>query len=188
MQTFIFACGLLFAFAQKSVAQSAPQAVDLGIENVVQLQDKWCWAAASEQIIWWLTGNDVPQCELVATAFNSAAQTGICCNYPYTCNLPGQISQIQSLILAYGGHYSTSGRPGTPMEVYQTLTRGRAIIMQLNTSPTIGHIVVIRGMEWQYGPYGFQPVFFINDPMQRYTTPVYFSQLARIWGSAIVVY
>ena len=60
--------------------------------------------------------------------------------------------------------------------------------MAVQTTPYVGHVVVIRGMEWTLTPYGFEPVLYINDPMEYFTRPIPFRQIARFWRAAIVIY
>ena len=61
--------------------QATAQPVDLGIPNVPQETDVWCWAAVAEQIIRWRNlGGGYSQCELVSIADGF---TG-----PYCCNPP----------------------------------------------------------------------------------------------------
>lgn len=174
-----------FSSVNSHTIQQVPQPIDLGIQNITQLTNSWCWAATAQQIIYWLTGSAPPQCQLVANAYN--ANPNVCCANPNVCNAPGYMQQIQSLIYAYGGHLSSISPPANPMAVYYTLAQGKAIILFLKTSPYVGHFVVLRGMAWVPTQFGYQPLFYINDPMSYYSQPVAFNQLASIWGAAIVV-
>ncbi|CAG0988570.1 hypothetical protein FLAV_02174 [Flavobacteriales bacterium] len=183
LTTVILTCFMNFSFGQ--VGQ-LPQPVDLGIQNITQQTSSWCWAATAQQVIYWLKGNAPPQCQLVANAFNANVQ--YCCTYPQACNSPGYMQQIQGLILAYGGHYSSISPPANEMAVYQTLSQGKAIVLFLQTTPYVGHFVVLRGMAWVPTQFGYQSVLYINDPMSYFTQPVSFNQLLTIWRAAIVVY
>jgi hypothetical protein len=176
----------LLNISQGQFQSSIPRPIDLGIQNITQQTDSWCWAATAQQVIYWLRGNTPPQCQLVANAFNANVQ--YCCNYPQACNSPGYMQQIQSLILAYGGHYSTISPPANEMAVYQTLSQGKAIVLFLQTTPYVGHFVVVRGMEWVPTQFGYQALLYINDPMSYYTQPIPFNKLLSIWRAAIVVY
>ena len=161
--------------------------IDLGIQNITQQTPVWCWAAVAQQIIASLRGpqNTPSQCALVGVAFNVAPQ--VCCSQPQACFTTGHLQQIQGLILQFGGRFSTLSPPAGPMEVYQTLRSGRAIVMAVMSSPYSGHVVVIRGMAWLPSPVGPQPVLYINDPMSFFTQPVPFDRLVRYWSAAIVV-
>ncbi|WP_345117429.1 papain-like cysteine protease family protein [Hymenobacter algoricola] len=173
-------------FCLSSIGATKAQDPILNIENRVQIDPMWCWAAASEQIIYWLTGNDISQCQLVATAKH--ANPMICCTTVGACSVPGSLTDIQNLVLAYGGHYSSIAPPASPSVLYNTLLNNKAVVIYLQTSPTIGHFVVLRGMAWQNTPDGMMPIFYLNDPMSIYVRPVDFNQLYSIWRAAIVVY
>ena len=69
-----------------------PRPVDLGIRNILQETQVWCWAAVAQQISLHLRGpNDTPpQCALVAIAYNAGPE--YCCNAPQACLLVGQHS------------------------------------------------------------------------------------------------
>ncbi len=157
------------------------QAVDLGIGNILQEKQAWCWAAAAQQIIVWLNGQSPYQCQLVSASLGQPS--GLCCT-PGACDVPGNLNQIRSLIQHFGGAASAIAPPANPTIIFNALQQGKAIILFLQTTPYIGHFVVLRGMAWING----QPVFYINDPMSYFTQPVYFSQLVNIWAAAIVVY
>ena len=73
------------------------------------------------------------------------------------------------------------------MTLYRTLHQGRAIIMAVQRTPYDGHVVVIRGMGWTRTLYGFEPVLYVNDPMNYFTRPIPFRRIARFWRAAIVV-
>lgn len=169
------------------VHAQVPPPIDLGIQNIPQDTQVWCWAAVAQQIILRLRGssNTPPQCGLVATASNVPPQA--CCQVPTPCMRTGGLQEIQALILHFGGHYSSIVPPANPMAVYQTLASGRAIIMAVQSSPFSGHVVVIRGMAWVPTPNGVQPVLYINDPMAYFTQPVPFANILPHWMAAIVI-
>lgn len=164
-----------------------PPPVDLGIQNILQETDVWCWAAVAQQIIVAVRGpgGTPPQCALVAMASN--LHPAVCCQNYAACRRTGQLHEIQNLILAFGGRYSSLAQPADPMTLYQTLAMRRAVIMAVQSSPYSGHVVVIRGMAWVPTPMGVQPVLYINDPMSYFTQPVPFASIAQYWQSAIVV-
>lgn len=174
------AAGMFFQ-STPSMAQCAP--IDLGIINIPQQTQVWCWAAVSEQIITWIAGSSPPQCALVAIANN--APPGYCCSGNPQCLVTGHLQQISFLIAQFGGVYSTFAAPAGPSSVYNTLASGRAIIMAVQTSPFVGHVVVLRGMSCA----GSHPILHINDPIgwPFFSQPVHFGQIAPYWQSAIVV-
>lgn len=181
---------LMFSLLSNSLFVNAqvPPPIDLGIQNIPQQTEVWCWAAVAQQIIYHVNGsaNTPSQCQLVAAAFNAAPQ--YCCQAPTPCMTAGSLQQIQALIAYFGGHWSSLSLPANPMTVYQTLTSGKAIIMAVQSSPYSGHVVVIRGMAWIPTLMGTQPVLYINDPMAYFTQPIPFVNIAQYWGAAIVVY
>ena len=176
----------LFHFSYGQILQNIPQPIDLGIRNIPQQTSSWCWAATAQQIIFWLRGYAPAQCELVAHAFG--ANPLVCCTNPQAYNAPGNLAQIQELILAYGGHYSSIAPPANAMALYQTLAQGKAIVLFLQTTPYIGHFVVLRGLAWVPTLFGYQAVLYINDPMSYFTQPISFYRLQGLWRAAIVVY
>ncbi len=178
---FIAASGAAALAGGRAEAQCAP--IDLGIPNIAQETQVWCWAAVAQQIIYWLRGEAPPQCALVAMANN--APPGYCCGGNPQCVVTGSLQQIQYLIAQFGGAYSQIAPPAGPQAVYETLSWGRPIIMAVQLSPYAGHVVVIRGM----GCYGAEPVLNVNDPMRwnHFGEPVAFRQLVPYWSAAIVV-
>lgn len=163
-----------------------PELIDLSIHNISQETRMWCWAATAQQIIYWINGYAPSQCQLVAYANQASEQ--YCCTYPHLCEVPGSMQQIQNLILAYGGRYSSIEPPANEMIIYQTLAKGRPIVLFLQTHPTLGHFIVLRGMSWIPTYNGYQAVLYVNDPMSYFTQPVPFYDLLGIWKAAIVVY
>lgn len=178
---------LVLGFAEVQ-AQPVPPPVDIPIINIPQETPVWCWVAVAQQIIMATRGpnNTPPQCLLVAVA--NGKQPGFCCGgYNPACVTTGSIPQIQNLITYFGGRYSTYAPPTDPMTLYRTLGAGRAVIVQLRTGHYSAHVVVIRGMSFVPSPGGVQPILHVNDPMDFFTQPVPFAQIAPIWMSAIVV-
>jgi hypothetical protein len=174
----------IMIYSNIALAQYYP--VNLNIENLPQENTAWCWAATAQQVIKWINGTSPDQCELVASAYRR--DVGKCCESPETCDLAGNLQQIQFLIRKYGGHHSSIAPPADALILYNTLTSGKAIILFLQTTPYIGHYVVLTGMEFIQTPYGPNAVMYINDPMAYYTQPVPFNNLLMLWRAAIVVY
>lgn len=179
-------CATAVAFSTPATAQS----VDLPIPNIPQETDVWCWAAVAQQIIFATVGrqNTPPQCALVAMGYG--ADPAFCCNGGgyfngnQQCRRTGSFQQIQGLIAQFGGRYSSIAPPADPYVLFDTLEAGRAIILQIRTSPYSNHVVVLRGMSWINGT----PVLHINDPLAYFTQRVAFQQLLPYWSAAVVVY
>ena len=185
--TFCFPSVLIFVLFTSPVHAQTPPPIDLGIQNIPQETQVWCWAAVAQQIIFALRGptGTPPQCGLVAIASNVPLQ--VCCQIPTPCMRTGHLQEVQNLILHFGGRFSTISPPTDPMTVYQTLASGRAIIIAVQSSPFSGHVVVIRGMAWVPTSMGVQPVLYVNDPMGFFTQPVPFISILPYWRAAIVV-
>lgn len=172
-----------------NIKSANAQQVMLPIQNLPQETQVWCWAAVAQQIVYSLKGpgGTPPQCGMVAMA--NGAHPSVCCNGAggYNgnpqCMKTGSLQQIQWLIGQFGGQYSTIAPPAHPNVLFQTLQSGRAIIMQVKTSPFMGHVIVLRGMSMSPGG----AVLHINDPMSYFTQPVPFQNLMPYWASAIVV-
>jgi hypothetical protein len=177
---------LFFVFITNIGFGQTTNLVDLGIVNITQDTQIWCWAAVSQQIIYWKKGVSPKQCELVAIANN--ANPNICCYNYQQCMVAGGLNQIQNLLAYFGSSYSSLAPPTTPDVLYNTLKGGKAIILQLQLTPYMGHVVVLRGMDWVQTQNGLQPVLLINDPMNHFTQPILFENIIRYWKTAIVVY
>lgn len=178
-----FSCSAFSPWARAQI----PPPVDLGIQNLTQDTQVWCWAAVAQQIIFRLRGPaDTPaQCALVAMA--SGVPPFHCCSAYVNCFRTGHLHEIQNLIFHFGGATSSIAPPTDPFTLYGALASGRAVIMAVQSSPFSGHVVVIRGMAWVQTPFGVQPVLYINDPMSYFTEPVLFTNILQYWGAAIVV-
>ena len=165
------------------------QTVMLPIENTPQETVVWCWAAVAQQIVHSLNlpVGTPPQCHMVATALN--APPNFCCNQfnrfngNPTCRTTGSLKQIQWLIGYFGGQSSVLAPPAHPNVLFETLRQGRAIILHIRSSLNTTHVVVLRGMSFDWG----EPLLYINDPIYYFTQPIPFSQLMGIWVDAIVV-
>lgn len=188
MKRINFVCVMVVILFATHARAQVPPTIDLGIQNISQETQVWCWAAVAQQVILSLNGPGAtpPQCALVGTAFNLPPQ--YCCQAPTPCMTTGNLQQIQGLIAFFGGHWSSIAPPAHPMTIYNTLASGRAIIMAVQSSPFSGHVVIIRGMAWVPTQMGLQPVLYINDPMAFFTQPVPYQNIASYWQAAIVVY
>lgn len=189
MKTIAISCALSVAVAVSIHAQGGPPPIDLGIQNIRQETQFWCWAAVAQQLIAALQGpqNTPPQCALVAQAYGAAP--GVCCQGMGNpaCVRTGSMQQIQALLYAFGGRPSQLAPPADPMTIYQTLVSRRAIILHVRSGQSSSHVVVVRGMTFLQTPYGVQAMLLINDPMSFYTQPVPFANIVPIWIEALVV-
>ena len=175
--------GALASLAVPTAANAQCAPINLGILNIPQQTQAWCWAAVAEQIIRWKTGSSPPQCALVSMA--NDAEPGYCCIGRPECVVTGSLQQIQWLIARFGGSFTSIQPPAGPHIVYNTLNTGRPIIMAVQSSPFSGHVVVISGMSC----FESQPLLHVNDLIgwPFLTQPVPFQQILPFWSAAIVV-
>jgi hypothetical protein len=174
-------------FARPAAAQGhVPPPVDLGIPNVSQETQVWCWAAVAEQVIRRQRGHSPPQCALVAMVHGRFPS--FCCPHYERCAVAGSLAQIQQLIRNFGHRYSALQGPGDPMNLYRHLQAGRPIILAIRNSMFSGHVVVLTGMTWVATERGLEAVLHINDPIHSFAPRMYFRDLVPRWAAAIVVY
>jgi hypothetical protein len=179
---------VVMLLAIRPMGAQVPAPVDLGILNLPQETQVWCWAAVAQQIIHARVGpgRTPAQCALVALA--NGAAPGFCCSgYNPMCVRTGSLPQIAALIREFGGRASTYAPPTDPMTLYRTLAAGRPVILHVRSSFTTSHVVVLRGMTFVQTPFGVEAVLHINDPLAYFTQPVPFSRLAPLWVEALVV-
>ena len=124
-----------------------PRPVQLGIANLPQETEVWCWAAVAQQIIAHHRGMAYapPQGALVAVA--NAAHPEVCCGMANpACVRTGSLPQIAGLIQAFGGRNSRYVLPADPSTLHQTLSMGPPVIMHVATGLMTSHVVVVTGM------------------------------------------
>ncbi len=166
--------------------QSLPPPVDLGIRNIMQETEVWCWAAVAQQVIIKRKGRSPPQCALVAMVHGR--YPSYCCPHYERCAVTGTLRQIQTLIRNFGQRTSTLSPPTDAMSLYRTLRAGNPIILAIRNSPYSGHVVVLSGMSWANGPGGPEAILHVNDPLRVIPDRLTFRALVPRWQAAIVVY
>lgn len=179
---------IVLAFAAPAAAQmrALPPSVDLGIRNITQETDVWCWAAVAQQVIVKRRGKSPPQCALVAMVHGRFPS--FCCPHYERCAVAGSLRQIQTLIRNFGHRTTTLSPPTDAMSLYRTLRRGRPIILAIRNSQFTGHVVVLTGMTWVSGARGPEAVLHVNDPLRVIPNRLSFRALVPRWHAAIVVY
>ncbi|WP_062960895.1 papain-like cysteine protease family protein [Thalassospira xiamenensis] len=196
MKRFLVAM-LLFLGINQANAQQLPPPIDLGIVNIPQQTQVWCWVAVVEQITHWKSQthpNTSPhQCQLVSVANGMSQPT--CCNSALVMSNPmladqcirtGHDPEIMQLLSMVSNNVAGYGMPAHPMVLYNTLASGRPIILKLQNTPFSGHVVVLRGMAWVQTPMGPTAVLYINDPLSYFTQPVPFQNIAHMWSGAFI--
>jgi hypothetical protein len=174
----------LLALAGAPAAAQLPP-VDLGIRNIMQDTDVWCWAAVAQQVIVKRKGRSPPQCALVAMVHGR--YPSYCCPHYERCAVAGSLRQIQILIRNFGQRTTTLSPPTDAMSLYRTLRAGHPIILAIRNSYT-GHVVVLTGMTWTSGAAGPEAVLHVNDPLRVIPDRLTFRALVPRWQAAIVVY
>lgn len=181
---------LLFVLVATAPAAARAQIlppVDLGIRNIPQETDVWCWAAVAQQVIVKRKGTSPPQCALVAMVHGR--YPSFCCPHYERCAVAGSLGQIQKLIRNFGQRSSALGPPTDAMSLYRNLRAGRPIILAIRNSPYSGHVVVLTGMSWVNGANGRpEAVLHVNDPLQVIPARLTWRALLPRWQAAIVVY
>jgi hypothetical protein len=160
----LFLLVLALAPAAPAAAQRLlPPPVDLGIRNIMQETDVWCWAAVAQQVITSRKGTSPPQCALVAMVHGR--YPSYCCPHYERCAVPGSLHQIQTLIRNFGQRTSALAAPSSATSLYRTLKAGHPIILAIRGSRT-GHAIVLTGMSWTNGRRGPEAVLHVNDPLR----------------------
>jgi hypothetical protein len=184
---------LLFLIVVLGVAAPAaaqmrwlPPPVDLGIRNITQETDVWCWAAVAQQVIVKRRGKSPPQCALVAMVHGR--YPSYCCPHYERCAVAGSLRQIQTLIRNFGQRTSSLSPPTDAMSLYRTLRQGHPIILAIRNSRVSGHVVVLTGMTWTEGAGRREAVLHVNDPLRVLPNRMTFRALVPRWQAAIVVY
>ena len=160
--------------------------VDLGIANIRQETDVWCWAAVAQQVIVKRKGRSPPQCALVAMVHGR--YPSFCCPHYDRCSVPGSLKQIQTLIRNFGQRSTALSPPTDAMSLYRNLRAGHPIILAVRNSPYSGHVIVLTGMTWIQGARGPEAVLHVNDPLQVIPARLPWRDLLPRWSAAIVVY
>ncbi len=180
---------LLIGFAVAPAAaqvRALPPPVDLGIRNIMQDTDVWCWAAVAQQVIVKRRGKSPPQCALVAMVHGR--YPSFCCPHYERCAVAGSLRQIQTLIRNFGHRTTSLSAPTDAMSLYRLLRQGHPIILAIRNSQVSGHVVVLTGMTWTDGANGPEAVLHVNDPLRVLPARLAFRALAPRWQAAIVVY
>lgn len=167
-------------------ARALPPPVDLGIRNIMQDTDVWCWAAVAQQVIVKRKGRSPPQCALVAMVHGR--YPSFCCPHYERCAVAGSLRQIQTLIRNFGQRTTALSPPTDAMSLYRTLRAGHPIILAIRNSQYSGHVVVLTGMTWTAGANGPEAHLHVNDPLRVIPGRLPFDALVPRWQAAIVVY
>jgi len=136
-----------------------------------QMAQNWCWAASVQDVM--------AQAGLYQTQPQIAARLD---GWPR--DRPAYIQELVMLLHSYGFRAWQAGRPGSPQELYSTLTQGWKLIAFVRpSSGPVGHFIVIQGIDPHTGG------IIVSDP---WTGQTYFTSLAQLyqtwrWGDSVVV-
>lgn len=178
-------------FSLTYVQRAYSQYVGIQIQNVLQERPVWCWLAVAQQVSLYTNGfqNTVSQCEMANFADLlrfGRLYTNFC--YDRMNARPGDSVEIQALIAHYSKRHSVQALPANPHMIFEALTLGRIIIMQVKMSQFMGHVLIIRGID--IVPTQNNPIItlYVNDPAGQFAGPISFDALYPYWQSAIVVF
>lgn len=165
-----------------------PPPVSLPIPSRLQQTQVWCWVAVTQQVLMYSQGQSPAQCELVATA-NSVPTSHCCASYNPSCVRTGSMEQIRLLLLAYGNRVSdVIPTPRDPYVLYRHVRDGHPVILQIRSSMTTTHVVVLRAVTYMRSNDSIVAVLSVNDPMSVYTQNIEYSRLRPHLVNALVVY
>jgi hypothetical protein len=160
-----------------------PDPVDLGLDNIEQETQYWCWAALIQQLLYRSSaGNPPRQCELVNQANRDRNTDEVdCCldqEQAVCAARTGNNFEIMSLINRYGGRVLGLPLPQTPEKLYEALIDGKAVIAGVRISETMNHAYLIKGIFWDEEG---QAQLLINDPAKSGTTTLSFDEARPTW-------
>jgi hypothetical protein len=160
------------------------------VPNVVQETPNWCWAAVTQQVLLYTTGRKPPR-QCVIAAAGLGRNVGRCCDDYTACDATLNMQGVQELLNRMGGGPAWGEALLDAEAVYEELRRGRIIIAGLWDTDVDGHVVVIRGLEWE--PWLLSPllgdraILRVNDPSGFFADMVPYSRLAKYWRASMIV-
>lgn len=135
-----------------------------------QRATNWCWAASVQDVIAQV-GIFEPQ-EMVAMRLTGWLQ-----------NRPAYINEVVGLVQSYGLRAWQAGYPGSPQQLYSTLTSGWKIIAFVRPfNGPVGHYIVLEGIDSNGN-------VIAADPASGITAPYTLQQIyyAWRWGDSVIV-
>ena len=152
---------ILFFFVIYSTTTSA-------IEQ--QLATNWCWAASVQDV--------------VAQAGHYESQPQVAARLTgWPQNRPAYIPEVVALVQSYGLRAWQVGYPGTPQQLYNTLSTGWKIIAFVKpTNGPVGHYIVLEGIDSNGNIIAGNPATGLT--MAYTLNQIYY---AWRWGDSVIV-
>lgn len=130
----------------------------------------WCWASCIQDV---LAQAGVHQSQ----AQISARLDG------WPKDRPAYINELVALLRSYGFRSWQAGRPGSPQELYATLTSGwKLIAFARPSNGPVGHYIVLQGIDPSGG-------IIVSDPANgtTFVSPLQQLYFGWRWGDSVVV-
>lgn len=147
------------------IAATAPQAIER------QRAMNWCWASSVQDVM------------VQAGVYQSQVQIAARLD-GWPRDRPALVQELVLLLQSYGFRAWRAGRPGTPQELYGTLSSGWKLIAFVRPSNgAVGHYIVLQGIDPMSGG------IIVSDP---WTGATYVNSLPQLyqgwrWGDSVVV-
>jgi Papain-like cysteine protease AvrRpt2 len=132
--------------------------------NAIQVQrtTNWCWAASIQDVLY-QAGINQSQIQIAATLDG------------WPRNRPAYIQEVVRLLQFYGLRSWQVGRPGSPQELYNTLSSGWKLIAFVRPSNgAVGHFIVLQGIDRS-------GAIIVSDPATGMTYRNSSQQLYHAW-------
>lgn len=136
-----------------------------------QLAVNWCWAASVQDV-------------MVQAGFYQTQQQIAVRLDGWPRDRPAYTLELVALLRSYGFRAWQAGRPGSPQELYSTLTSGWKLIAFVRPSNgAVGHFIVLQGVDPTSGG------IIVSDPWTGQTYLNSLQQLYQVWrwGDSVVV-
>jgi hypothetical protein len=136
-----------------------------------QRAQNWCWAASIQDVM------------AQAGTYQSQAQIAARLD-GWPRNRPAYIQELVSLLQSYGFRSWQAGRPGSPQELYGSLSGGWKMIAFVRPSNgAVGHFIVLQGIDPRSGG------VIVSDP---WTGATYVNSIQQLyggwrWGDSVIV-
>ena len=130
----------------------------------------WCWASSVQDVM------------AQAGIYRSQAQIAARLD-GWPKNRPAYIHELVNLLRSYRFRAWQAGRPGSPQELYKTLSSGWKLIAFVRpSSGPVGHYIILQGIHSSGG-------IIVSDP---WTGATYVNSLQQLyqgwrWGDSVVV-